>query len=107
MIGSFVASTTAYPGFDPIFTIITEKGTVIMENGRITGWHIRDLQNPSKEPAGALHSGAASVAVTDTAQHEAIVADFIDAVAENREPAVNAESAGLTTELILKIYGRH
>ena len=106
MIGTFITSTTAYPGFDPVFTIITEKGTIVMENGRITGWHIEDMENPSIEPEGALHSGAASAAVTDTALHEAIVEDFIDAVADDREPIVNGESARLTTELILQIYGR-
>ncbi|MGA7278498.1 MAG: Gfo/Idh/MocA family oxidoreductase [Desulfocapsaceae bacterium] len=106
MIGTFIASTVAYPGFDPVFTIITEKGTVIMQNGRITGWHIRDLENPSIEPEGALHSGASSAAVTDTSLHEAIVEDFINAVAQNREPFVTGESARETTELILQIYGR-
>ena len=106
MIGTFIASTNAYPGFEPVFTIISENGTVIMENGRITEWHIRDMENPSKEPEGALHSGAASAAVTDTALHEAIVDDFIAAVTDDREPFVSGESARLTTELILQIYGR-
>ena len=106
MIGTFIASTNAYPGFEPVFTIISENGTVIMENGRITEWHIRDMENPSKEPEGALHSGAASAAVTDTALHEAIVDDFITAVTDDREPFVSGESARLTTELILQIYGR-
>ena len=106
MIGTFIASTNAYPGFEPVFTIISEKGTVILENGRITKWHIRDMENPSKEPEGVLHSGAASAAVTDTALHEAIVDDFITAVTDGREPFVSGESARLTTELILQIYGR-
>ena len=106
MIGTFIASTIAYPGFDPVLTIITEKGTVIMENGRITGWHIEGIDNPSKEPEAALHSGAASAAVTDTALHEAIVEDFIAAVREDRDPCVTGESARLTTELILQVYGR-
>lgn len=106
MIGTFIASTIAYPGFDPVLTIITQRGTVIMENGRITGWHIKDMENPSKEPEGALHSGASSAAVTDTALHEAIVDDFITAVHEDRDPYVTGESARLTTELILQVYGR-
>jgi predicted dehydrogenase len=106
MIGTFIASTIAYPGFDPVLTIISEKGTVIMENGRITGWHIRGMENPGTEPEAALHSGAASAAVTDTALHEAIVADFIAAVHEDRDPCVTGESARLTTELILQVYGR-
>ena len=49
--------------------------------------------------------GASSAAVADTAGHEAIIRDFVDAVREGREPAVPAESGRLATELILRIYG--
>ena len=104
MIGTFIASTIAYPGFDPVLTVISEKGTIVMENGRITRWHIKGLDNPSKVPETALHSGAASAAVTDTGLHEAIIEDFIAAVRNGRDPAVTGESARLATELILKIY---
>lgn len=106
MIGTFIASTVAYPGFEPILTIHTEKGTVIMENGVITAWHIQGIDNPSQELTAPLHSGAASAAVTDTSGHEAIIVDFIDAIREDREPAISADSARLATELILQIYGK-
>lgn len=106
MIGTFIASTAAYPGFDPALTIHAEKGTVILTNGRITGWHIQGLDNPSQLPAESLHSGAASAAVTDTAGHEAVITDFIDAVKHNRDPAVPGESARQATELALRIYNR-
>lgn len=106
MIGTFIASTIAYPGFDPVLTMVTEKGTIVMENGRITGWHIRGLDNPTQEPETALHSGAASAAVTDTGLHEQIIEDFIAAVKTGRDPAVTGESAKQTTELILRIYNR-
>jgi predicted dehydrogenase len=62
------------------------------------------LANPSRPPEAAIHSGAASAAVTDTSGHEAILADFIAAIREDREPAVTGESARQTTELILSIY---
>jgi len=104
MIGSFIASTVAYPGFEPLLVIHAEKGSVVMENGCITGWHIDSIENPSQESSAPLHSGAASAAVTDTAGHEAIISDFIEAVENDREPFVSAESARMATELILKIY---
>jgi UDP-N-acetyl-2-amino-2-deoxyglucuronate dehydrogenase len=106
MTGSFVASTVAYPGFDPILTIHTEKGSVILTNGRITGWHIQGAENPSIEPQGPIHSGAASVAVADTIGHEALLRDFINAVQNNSEPLIPGESAKLATLLALRIYGK-
>jgi predicted dehydrogenase len=106
MIGTFIASTIAYPGFDPVLTIITEKGTLIMQNGMITGWHIDGIDNPSRTPEAILHSGAASAAVTETGLHEEIIADFVAAVRNDRDPAVTGDSARAATELILRIYGK-
>ncbi len=106
MIGTFIASTVAYPGFDPELTVHTEKGTLILTNGRITGWHIHDIENPAQEVEKPLHSGAASATVADTSGHEAIIRDFIEAVRKNREPAISGESARMCTKLILRIYGK-
>lgn len=104
MIGTFIASTVAYPGFPPTLTIHTEKGTIIITNGKITSWHIDGLDNPSKQTTEAIHSGAASAAVNDTQGHEAILSDFINAVKENRDPAISGESAREATAFALRIY---
>jgi len=106
MTGSFIASTVAYPGFPPTLTLHTEKGSVIVTNGRITGWHIQGMDNPSREPQGPIHSGAASAAVADTLGHEVLLKDFISAVHNNREPLIPGESAKMATELALMIYGK-
>ncbi len=106
MIGSFIASTVAYPGFDPTLTLHTEKGSVILTNGRISEWHIQGMDNPSKEPQGPIHSGAASAAVADTTGHEKLLKDFISAVHNDCEPLIPGESAKLATELALRIYGK-
>lgn len=103
MIGTIVASTAAKPGFPARLDIHTEKGSIVMENDVITTWSVEGLENPSTRPEGAIHTGA-SVSVTDTAGHEAILSDFIHAVREDRDPAVSGESARAATELILKIY---
>lgn len=103
MIGTIIASTLARPGFRVRLEMHAERGSVVLENDVITTWAVDDLDNPSTKPEGAIHSGA-SVAVTDTAGHEAIIKDFIEAVRDDREPAVTGESARLATELILRIY---
>ena len=105
MIGTIVASTVARPGFPGRLEIHAEAGSITMENDLVTRWLVEGLENPSKPPAAAIHSGAASAAVADTSGHEAILADFIAAIREDREPAVTGESARQTTELVLSIYG--
>lgn len=106
MIGSFIASTIAKPGFPPRVEIHAEKGSLVMENDVITLWEVEGVANPSKAPVGVIHSGAGSAAVKDTSGHEAILRDFVAAVREGRCPVAEAASARMATELILKIYGK-
>lgn len=104
MIGTMVASTLAKPGFSARMDIHAAAGTVIMENDIITTWAVDGMANPTQATGAAIHDGATSVAVEDTAGHEALIADFVAAVREGRPPAVTGESARMATELILRIY---
>ena len=104
MIGSITASTCCKPGFPARLALHAEAGSVVLENDCITQWDVEGRPNPGRAAGFAVHSGASSAAVSETAGHEAIVRDFVAAVHEGREPAVPAESARLTTELVLRIY---
>ena len=104
MIGSMVASTVACPGYPPELQVHTEKGSFSMKNDIISVWDVPDIKNPSECQGQDFHAGAGSAAVTQTAGHEAIVRDFIDAVRNNREPYVSGLQARAATELILDIY---
>ncbi|MDZ7721494.1 MAG: Gfo/Idh/MocA family oxidoreductase [candidate division KSB1 bacterium] len=105
MIGSMVASTVAWPGYAPELQVHAEKGSFSMKNDIISVWDVPDLENPSECQGQNFHSGAGSAAVTQTAGHETIVRDFIEAVQQNRKPCVPGEEAKLATEVILDIYG--
>lgn len=104
MIGSIIASTAAYPGFPPEMMIHAEKGSLVIKNDVITAWEIQGLPNPSVSAGRDIHSGAASASVSQTGGHEAIIADFIDAVKLDHKPAVSGEDARMATEIILDIY---
>lgn len=106
MIGTFTASTVCKPGFPTRLELHAEEGSLVMENDQITLWKIDGVDNPSQRKFD-VHDGAASAAVTDTAGHEAIIADFVEAVRMGREPAVPAESGRLATELALQIYANN
>jgi len=104
MLGSITASSACKPGFSPVLEIHSDKGTVILINDEITTWEIDGVDNPSAGKDFAVHSGASTAAVEDTAGHEAIVTDFAEAVRQDRPPAVPASSGRLATDLILQIY---
>ncbi|QSH40015.1 Gfo/Idh/MocA family oxidoreductase [Lentisphaerota bacterium ZTH] len=107
MIGTIEASTCAFPGFEPELQIHTEKGSIVLTNGIITGWHIKNMPNPSREASRKMHSGAGSAAVEETSGHERIIEDFVDAVRSNRQPIVSGEEARLATEIVLDIYNNN
>lgn len=104
MIGTVTASTATKPGFAPILEIHGERGSLVMENDEITAWHVDGVDRPQQQVDFEVHSGAGTAAVEDTAGHEAIVKDFIEAAKTGRQPMVPASSGRLATELVLQIY---
>jgi predicted dehydrogenase len=103
MIGTFCASTVCRPGYPTRLEMHAEAGSVVMENDQITTWSVDGVDNPSAADFD-VHDGATSAAVSDTAGHEAIIRDFVQAVREDRDPAVPPASGRLATELVLQIY---
>jgi len=103
MIGSITASTVSKPGFPQTLTVHCQRGSFVMENNRITVWEIDGIDNPA---VGSDLSAAtlSSAKVSDSSGHQAVLEDFINAVKNDGEPAVNGESAAIATEIILDIY---
>lgn len=105
MIGTITASTATKPGFPAKMEIYSNKGYCILENDVITHWDIEGVENPSKQQSSKnTHTGSSSPLVNDTANHELIISDFIDAIHTGREALISGESARNATELILDIY---
>jgi predicted dehydrogenase len=104
MIGTVIASTATKPGFSAQIQVHTEKGSFTLTDDIITDWHIDDLLNPTDPQYDYQHDGATSATVADTRCHKSILIDFEHAIKTGEQPLVNAESARVTTELILAIY---
>lgn len=105
MIGTITASTATAPGFPARMSIHSDLGYLVLTNDIITEWQIGELKNPSVSAGVQLHSGAGSAAVNNTSGHEAVIQDFIEAIREDREPAISGEAARTATEIIIDIYG--
>jgi UDP-N-acetyl-2-amino-2-deoxyglucuronate dehydrogenase len=111
-VGTVLSSTAAYPGFDQRLEITGTNGTVIISNGAITR---RALANdrlaelavatpatavtPATEPAAAVSPGG-----IDPSSHAAQIADFLTAIDNGHQPAVTAESARATLQVICAVY---
>jgi UDP-N-acetyl-2-amino-2-deoxyglucuronate dehydrogenase len=104
-LGTFEATTAAYPGYPRRVELTTETGTVIVEQNRIVA---ADLSHPASAlPVDAVVDGnlsAASPIVADVSGHAALLADFVDAVRARRDPVCGGEEARGSLAIALAMY---
>lgn len=113
-VGTIVGSTAIFPGLPERLEISGRDGTVIIEAGQIKTWELRDERGEvgnyglptsvanNQEKPGA--TGAADPAAISGSGHTFQIADMLEAIRQNREPALNGEEARKPLEIILAIY---
>jgi UDP-N-acetyl-2-amino-2-deoxyglucuronate dehydrogenase len=107
-VGTVLSSTAAYPGFDQRLEITGTNGTVIVENGTITRRALasgpEDFRRATADTPATGQTAAAKPAGIDPSSHAAQIADLLTAIDTGREPAVTAQSARATLEVICAVY---
>jgi len=88
-IGILDATTAAYPGFQERIEIIGEHATAIIAGTKLTLYRKDGTDETVGEDVSTGGSGDPMDFPHDT--HRAVLADFLDAVANDREPAANGE----------------
>jgi predicted dehydrogenase len=100
-----LATTAAYPGYPRRLEITGTEGTVILEHDRIVA---ADLRNPPPDftaiTAGGSNQSASSAAVTDISGHQAILEDFLHAIANNTQPICNGREGRRSLALVESMY---
>jgi UDP-N-acetyl-2-amino-2-deoxyglucuronate dehydrogenase len=104
-VGTLLATTAAYPGYPRRIEITGTEGTVILEQDRII---TADFHNPPADLAsistGDSNQSASSAVVTDINGHQAIIEDFLHAIANNTQPICNGREGRRSLALVEKIY---
>jgi len=108
-LGVIEGSTATWPGFSTRIEISGDKGTAIIEDGRITTWAFVEEQEGDagiKESAAApkLGSGASDPKAISIEGHRLQVEDLAQAIREGRAPVIQGEDARNAVQLILAIY---
>ena len=104
-MGVIEGSTSIYPGFPERLEIHGEKGTVVLEGGKIKTWEIQGVKQKPDELESAEKTGGASDPMAISIEgHLAQYQDFIDAIHEDREPLVNGIEGRKALEIVLAIY---
>jgi len=109
-LGVIQGTTAAYPGFQKRIEINGTHGSVVMEDDHFTHWVFKDETEEDKRIKKELSAGtapketASDPSVNPVHLFAAQIADFIDAVKNNRDPFITPEDASRSVEIILGIY---
>ena len=91
-LGTIDATTAAYPGFPERIEIIGEKATASLVGSDLAVAHHDGRVTELKTEYGAGGTGADPMAFPND-WHRGVIADFLDALDQKREPAISGREA--------------
>jgi predicted dehydrogenase len=103
-LGTVEGSTAIVPGYPERLEIYGTRGSVILEGGKIIAWNVPAMERPKPAAPEEKASGAADPMAIGHQLHKIQIADFLDAIRDDRPPAVTGEEGRRALALILKIY---
>lgn len=103
-LGTVEGSTAITPGYPERLEVFGDKGSVILEAGKIISWQIGEETQETEAEQEDNGSGASDPTAIGHALHKAQIEDFVNAILEGRDPLVTGVSGRKSLELILNIY---
>ncbi len=107
-MGVIQGATSAWPGDRARVELHGDKGTIVLEEGRIVTWKLADATPDEEEAMLNLEeqqgSGATDPTAIGSEMHRRQIVDLIEAIRQNRAPAIEGAEARRSVELIRAIY---
>lgn len=107
-MGVIQGATSCWPGDRARVELHGDKGTIVLEEGRIVVWKLADAADGEEEEMLTLEEQQGSGATDPTAigfeMHRRQIVDLIGAIREGRAPAIEGAEARRSVELIRAIY---
>jgi len=106
-LGVIEGSTGSWPGESGRVTLHGDKGTITLDDGRIVAWKLADAAPGEEERMlgeASLGSGASSPAGIGFEMHRRQLLDMVQAIQEDRQPAISAAEARESVAIIRAIY---
>jgi len=91
-LGSVSATTAAYPGFPERIELIGTRGSALLEGASLKMQFTDGTSVETKTEAGGGGTGADPMAFPHD-WHRGVLADFLDAIEQDREPRVTGAEA--------------
>lgn len=102
-LGAICGTTAGKPGAPHTVVLCGSEGSLRLEGEQLTQWELLSPQ-PVEAGAAKADNSAADPRATSTGNHARIVADFVAAVREGRDPLVTGEEALLSLEVVRAAY---
>jgi len=104
-LGTIAATTDAYPGTGTRIEVHGDKGSVVIEDDRLSYLHLSQDDREQRAPtAPAGPSAAQNPATLAIRSHALQIEDMMRAIRENGAPLVDGYAARHLVEIILGIY---
>ncbi len=107
-LGTLHATTASWPGTPARVELYGEKGTVVLEDGRIAMWRVAGADPDEERAVLELDAGGGSGSADPMAigieRHRLQMRDFVAAVQGGHAPAVPGPEARRAVEIVLAVY---
>ncbi len=110
-LGTLFTTTCCYPGYDQRITIYGTKGSILKDEGLLKAWKLQDDEDGAEEKellglygSKDQQSGSADPMAVSFNGHTQIVVDLMEAIAQDRDPAITLDSARHPVQIINSIY---
>ena len=107
-MGVIQGATSCWPGDPAKIELHGSKGTIVLEEGRITTWKLEDASEDEEDEMlnleKKLGSGSADPMGISYDKHRRQILDMLSAIQNNHEPIVSGTEARKAVEIILAIY---
>ena len=103
-LGAIQASTSMWPGYPERLEIFGERGSVILEGGKIRDWNIQGVAPFDKVQESSAPSGASDPMAISYHLHRRQISEILENIRKHEKPAVDGYEAIKSLELIETIY---
>lgn len=107
-LGVIQGATSCWPGDRARVELHGDKGAIVLEEARITRWKLADAAPDEEAKMLALEeaggSGSSDPMGIGYELHRRQIADLVEAIREDRPPAIGGAEARKALEIILAIY---
>lgn len=107
-LGVIQGATSCWPGDPARIELHGDQGTIVLEEGRIVTWKLADARpGEAEEMLGVTDqqgSGASDPTAIGFEMHRRQIVDLIEAIREDRPPAIEGAEGRRAVEIIRAIY---